>query len=126
MPEDLFRRALTCLLAREVDAKLALVSALEADWRQGRLTLENSRTPPEPISEPGRPDKPVLVSARAVEQRKVSTLEGRAALIHSLAHIEFNAINLALDAVYRFRDLPKDYYDGWLILLCHISFPCRH
>lgn len=114
MPEDLFRRVLTCLLACDVDAKLALVAALAADWRQGRLTSGNGHVPPEPINEPGRPDKPTLVSAREVEQRKVSTLEGRAALIHSLAHIEFNAINLALDAVYRFRGLPKEYYDGWV------------
>ncbi|MEQ6340099.1 MAG: ferritin-like domain-containing protein [Gammaproteobacteria bacterium] len=114
MPEDLFRRALVCLKAGDVDAKLALVAALEADWRQGHLAFEGSHTPPEPINEPGRPDKPVLVSAREVEQRKVSTLEGRAALIHSLAHIEFNAINLALDAVYRFRGLPEEYYDGWV------------
>ncbi len=130
MPEDLFRRTLTCLLSREVDAKLALVAALEADWRQGRMLFEGGHAPPEPINEPGRPDKPVLVSAREVEQRKVSTLEGRAALIHSLAHIEFNAINLALDAVYRFRDLPKDYYDGWVQVAaeeaCHFALLRDH
>ena len=54
------------------------------------------------------------MSALLVEKRKLSTPAGRAALIHSLAHIEFNAINLALDAVYRFRDLPPAYYGDWL------------
>lgn len=42
------------------------------------------------------------------------TTEGRAALIHALAHIEFNAINLALDAVWRFSEMPRDYYQDWL------------
>ena len=63
---------------------------------------------------PGRPEKPVLVAPRDLPRRSVNTLEGRAALLHSIAHIEFNAINLALDAVYRFRDMPKSYYSDWL------------
>ena len=40
--------------------------------------------------------------------------KGRAILIHALAHIEFNAINPALDAIWRFADLPREYYSGWL------------
>jgi uncharacterized ferritin-like protein (DUF455 family) len=63
---------------------------------------------------PGRPSRPELVPARDVPQRSVATLEGRAALIHALAHIEFNAINLALDAVWRFDGMPIDYYRDWL------------
>jgi uncharacterized ferritin-like protein (DUF455 family) len=54
------------------------------------------------------------VAPPQLEQRKVSTLEGRAALIHAIAHIEFNAINLALDAAYRFRGLPAEYYGDWI------------
>jgi len=42
------------------------------------------------------------------------TVEGRAALIHALAHIEFNAINLALDAIWRFANMPAEYYADWL------------
>jgi uncharacterized ferritin-like protein (DUF455 family) len=42
------------------------------------------------------------------------TVEGRAALIHALSHIEFNAINLALDAIWRFAGMPRDYYADWL------------
>ena len=52
---------------------------------------------------PGRPDKPILVSPFDLPKRSMRTLEGRAALIHALAHIEFNAINLALDAIWRFE-----------------------
>ena len=63
---------------------------------------------------PGRPSKPELVSPLAVKKRAMNTVEGRAALIHALAHIEFNAINLALDAVWRFADMPTQYYVDWL------------
>jgi uncharacterized ferritin-like protein (DUF455 family) len=63
---------------------------------------------------PGIPNKPILVSPLAVEKRSMRTVEGRAALLHALAHIEFNAINLALDAVWRFADMPEAYYRDWL------------
>jgi uncharacterized ferritin-like protein (DUF455 family) len=49
-----------------------------------------------------------------VPKRSPFTPEGRAALVHSVTHIEFNAINLALDAVWRFDGLPRDYYLDWL------------
>ena len=63
---------------------------------------------------PGRPAKPELVSPLLVSKRSMRTIEGRAALIHALAHIEFNAINLALDAIWRFTDMPEKYYRDWL------------
>ena len=63
---------------------------------------------------PGRPERPELVPALAVRHRSMHTTEGRAALIHALAHIEFNAINLALDAIWRFPGMPSEYYFDWL------------
>lgn len=66
------------------------------------------------LDAPGRPEQPELVDARHLAKRAMGSREGRIALIHSLAHIEFNAINLALDAVYRFRGLPADYVGDWL------------
>ena len=63
---------------------------------------------------PGRPNRPSLIPPTAVERRSMRTVEGRAALIHALAHIEFNAINLALDAVWRFENMPENYYTDWL------------
>lgn len=63
---------------------------------------------------PGRPERPALVSPKLVKRRAMHTQEGRAALIHALAHIEFNAINLALDAVWRFTGMPAAYYADWL------------
>ncbi|VWX62669.1 conserved hypothetical protein [Burkholderiales bacterium 8X] len=63
---------------------------------------------------PGRPDKPERVAATEVGKRSPFTTEGRAALIHSICHIEFNAINLALDAAWRFDGMPDAYYRDWL------------
>jgi uncharacterized ferritin-like protein (DUF455 family) len=63
---------------------------------------------------PGRPAKPVLLPVLQVASRSPFTLEGRAALLHAVCHIEFNAINLALDAIWRFPGLPRAYYADWL------------
>ena len=68
----------------------------------------------EPAALPGRPPLPRLVPPKAVPTRSPFTLEGRAALLHAITHIEFNAINLALDAVWRFPGLPARYYLDWL------------
>jgi uncharacterized ferritin-like protein (DUF455 family) len=63
---------------------------------------------------PGRPAAPALVPAKDVPTRSPFTLEGRAALLHAICHIEFNAINLALDAVWRFDGMPAEFYLDWL------------
>jgi uncharacterized ferritin-like protein (DUF455 family) len=107
-------RALHCLLLADPDAKIAALNALHADWLKGDVPLPNSNESAQIIDTPGRPDKPPLVSPQMVPRRSAGTREGHAALIHALAHIEFNAINLALDAAYRFRGLPHDYYTDWL------------
>jgi len=63
---------------------------------------------------PGRPQELQLVNPLSVKKRSMHTIEGRAIAIHALAHIEFNAINLALDAVWRFPNMPKQYYLDWI------------
>ncbi len=63
---------------------------------------------------PGRPDLPRLVHPRDLPRRGFGSNEGRAAFIHAVAHIEFNAIDLAWDAVYRFRGMPAAYYADWV------------
>lgn len=65
-------------------------------------------------NQPGRPDRPELVDPSALPKRRLGSVQGRIALLHSLAHIEFNAIDLALDAVARFRGMPSDYDADWL------------
>ena len=67
-----------------------------------------------PVGIPGRPARPCLVRPAELARRPAGTVDGRAALLHSLAHIEFNAINLALDAIWRFAGLPDDFYRDWL------------
>lgn len=61
----------------------------------------------------GRPAKPELINALNVPKRKATTIQGRLGMIHALAHIEFNAINLALDVIVRFDDLPTEFYWDW-------------
>lgn len=62
----------------------------------------------------GHPPKPELVPPSRVTNRKLTTIEGYAALLHAVCHIEFNAINLALDAAYRFRLLPEEFTRDWV------------
>ena len=122
MSFDLFQKTHAALLECDSSATVAAVQTLKADWDAGRLDWEQSGAPIEPISEPGRPARPILVSPRDVERRQVGTLEGRAALIHAIAHIEFNAVNLALDAVYRFRGLPREYYHDWITVAAEEAY----
>jgi uncharacterized ferritin-like protein (DUF455 family) len=112
-PHDLPDRLAHCLLAESVDSKLMLTHALWADWQRGVVDVAATQ-PRNGIVTPGRPARPERVSPLNVPRRRLGTSAGRAAMIHAIAHIEFNAINLALDAAHRFADLPNDYYADWL------------
>ncbi len=70
--------------------------------------------PPDAAALPGHPERPALLRHTEVARRSPATAQGRAILIHAIAHIEFNAINLALDAVWRFDGMPPAYYLDWL------------
>ena len=74
---------------------------------------------------PGRPSRPRLVAPRDLPARKPGSPEGRASLLHALAHIEFNAINLAWDAVYRFREMPAVFYRDWASVAREEAFHFR-
>lgn len=110
---SLFEHARNCIAKRDPEEKVVLTREVAAAWRAGGYSLATD-TPAEPIAVPGRPDKPELVHPTRLKRRKLSTPAGHAAFLHALAHIEFNAINLAWDAVYRFRDLPAEFYDDWI------------
>ena len=110
---NLFDAAYACLMASAPDVKVEKTRETVQQWREGNLTL-TSIDKAEVIPEPGRPDGLRLVKPRELPRRKPNTPEGRAVLIHALTHIEFNAINLAWDAVYRFRDMPREFYDDWV------------
>lgn len=109
------RQAALDLLAEPTPAsKSAGVSALVRSLAAGQAILdtEASLFPSTPL--PGRPATPALVPPSELKRRSMSSIEGRAVMIHALAHIEFNAINLALDAVWRYAGMPREYYTDWL------------
>jgi len=108
------REAFEALMQADPSTKCRMAMALRARWQAGRVAPLVDALAPEAVPVPGRPDRPALVDPMQVPRRKLTTARGQAALVHAIAHIEFNAINLALDAVYRFRGLPEDYYGDWL------------
>ncbi len=102
-------QALRLLQIEAASDKAAQVHALQAaDW-----PLDVDEILPEPPHLPGRPERPQLVHPSRLKTRAVGTLEGRAGLIHALTHIEANAINLALDMMWRFAGMPADFYLDW-------------
>ncbi|MGB7816532.1 MAG: ferritin-like domain-containing protein [Methylotenera sp.] len=111
---ELRNTALHWLAEGGVNEKTAGVAALYQAWQAGNISLNVNAELISALPIPGRPAKPALVSPLEVGKRSMRTEEGRAALIHALAHIEFNAINLALDAIWRFGEMPESYYSDWL------------
>jgi uncharacterized ferritin-like protein (DUF455 family) len=111
---DLFGAARACLAAAAPADKLALTRLAADAHRCRQLPIAADALAPEPISAPGRPSRPRLVAPRALPQRGLGSVDGRAAFLHAIAHIEFNAIDLAWDAVYRFRGMPEAFYADWV------------
>ena len=111
MSSSLFKALSTALAATEIEQKLALTATIAEDWAAGRLSVD---IPANPQLLCGRPAKPLLVLPGAVEQRNTKTPEGRARLLHAIVHIEFSAINLALDHAARFANMPRQYYADWI------------
>ena len=109
---SLFDHAHACLISRAPEDKTALSRHTASLWQQQKLNLTPGKTLP--VQSPGRPPRPELVEARYLQRRRPSTMQGRACLLHALTHIEFNAINLAWDAIHRYRDMPRQYYDDWI------------
>lgn len=110
----LHEAAKSCLLAASPQEKLAASFETFAAYARGSLAPDPQALPPVTITQPGRPEHPRLVSGRDLPKRGFGSTEGRAAFVHAIAHIEFNAIDLAWDAVYRFRGLPDAFYADWV------------
>jgi len=115
-PAELRQQALKALLEPDPQEKVALTLDL---WAQSAFFLiaadENLQAP---AGLPGCPVRPELRSHLDVPKRSPFTQEGLAALLHAVTHIEFNAINLALDAIWRFGGMPRAYYLDWLKVAC--------
>jgi len=110
---ELFQQLEAAILEPNPSAKCEVTAQLNAAWCRGELTPAAGSTIL-PIDDPGRPQQPLLVDPRKLQRRSVSSEEGRIRLLHAFAHIEFNAINIALDAAYRFRDMPRQFIGDWL------------
>lgn len=111
---DLRACALQALMEQDPDRKCMRVDAI---WQAQDQWLINPLAELRPSSQqtlPGRPERPLLVPPHKVPMRSVHTPLGRAALLHAICHIEFNAINLGLDAVWRFGGMPQAFYRDWM------------
>lgn len=117
---DIFHETQSVLLCSDAVDKAHASIDLYNRWQSMSAEQQTSAqsmpdaTPIDVLEAPGRPKQPVLVETKDLPRRGLGSTAGRIALIHSLAHIEFNAINLALDAVYRFRQMPEQYIEDWL------------
>ena len=113
MPAPLSQRELMAALAESDPAtKCEAVAAL---WEREAAGFDlTDFVAPQDVAEPGRPPRPVLVAPVQLPRRGLGGEAGRAALVHAIAHIEFNAINLALDAASRFAGMPEAFYRDWL------------
>ena len=104
---ELRQSALNWLLATDPTRKAGGVIGLQKAFLAGEVELDTAIHLIENANIPGKPLVPILVPPKDLKKRSMRTLEGCAALIHALAHIEFNAINLALDAVWRFAGIDR-------------------
>ncbi len=111
---DLAQGACDILRAADPADKVTRALALAADWNAGHAAFQSPGDPP---ARPARPERPHLLPARAMPKRKAGgSIEKRIALLHALAHIELNAIDLAWDIVARFgtAGTPRDFFGDWV------------
>jgi len=108
-----FNQTAVCLELSSAEEKCKAADGLWRAVKSGDFEFD-PHLPVVPMGTAGRPDRPQLVPPSEVPRRRLGSEQGRAALLHAIAHIEFNAINLALDAAYRFRGMPQQYYLDWI------------
>lgn len=111
--ENIFSLAEACLQGIDIEQKIATTHHAFNLSASKNLSFVDKR-PVHPISETSFPDRPVLKDPRNMPRRRFNTHAGKAAFFHALAHIEFIAIYLAWDMIYRFRDMPDQFYQDWL------------
>jgi len=113
--KNIFDLARQCLQHTDINEKLSTTHLAFQLLKKGQLSFENTQAAC-PISQTQFPIKPELLKPRYMPKRSVHTTAGIGAIFHSLAHIEFIAIYLAWDIIYRFRDLPEKFYRDWLLV----------
>lgn len=110
---SLFDHARQCLIEPDVETTLALSEQTVARL-SGHSLVVTGNDEFDADLQPVFPDRPRLVDPRRLPRRGVATETGRAALVHAIAHIEYNAVHLAWDAIYRFREMPESFYQDWM------------
>ncbi|MEA3534933.1 ferritin-like domain-containing protein [Rhizobium sp. CC-YZS058] len=107
--------AARAIAADDLDLKTELAQDAARRWMERRLSLRSPLDHAVP-DRPGRPARPTLIPPQQVPRRSLHSLRGRIALLHSIAHIELNAVDLALDIVARFAGarVPNSFFDGWM------------
>ncbi len=117
-PVSLCHGACAALSAENLDEKIAWTRATALAWNRnrlatGRVDISSDVSPPD---RPGRPTRPKLVPPNRLKKRSIRSERGRFALLHAIAHIELNAIDLAWDIVARFAGsrMPRSFFDGWV------------
>jgi uncharacterized ferritin-like protein (DUF455 family) len=112
-PATLTAGAAAILATAEPAVKVSASRRLAALWRAGALEIGHALPPPRPA----RPDRPLLRPPKEMPKRRAfGSPAGRIALLHALAHIELNAIDLGWDIVVRFsgENLPCEFFDDWV------------
>lgn len=96
------------------DKKIEMFHSFYEKYKSGTVIFESEYTPIE-FEEPSYSKMcPIVPPQDVPKRRNLTTEEGQLTLIHAVAHIEYSAIDLALDAAYRFKNLPSEYYKDWL------------
>jgi len=126
---NIFDFAEACLHRSDIAEKLKLTKEAWQLQQQNKLTF-NASQEPQDIAQVKFPQKPELLAPRFMPRRNLGSKEGVQAFYHSLAHIEFVAIYLAWDMLYRFRDMPEQFYCDWLQVayeeVLHFEMICKH
>ncbi len=111
--ENIFSIAENCLHHSDVKRKIEMTHQAWKLYESDQLSFQSLGSVL-PITTVKFPDRPRLLKPRDMPRRKLNSLAGKTAFFHALAHIEFVAIYLAWDIIYRFRGLPNKFYHDWL------------
>ncbi|ODN69781.1 hypothetical protein A6302_02903 [Methylobrevis pamukkalensis] len=114
--DSLRERARLVVATADLAEKVDLAYRTARDWFGRRLDRGTGTIGPALAERPGRPEHPILLPPREMKRRSAVGLQGRIALLHSLAHIELNAVDLTWDLVARFVDqaMPRSFFDDWV------------
>jgi len=111
---ELRAHCLKALASTDLNKKLNQVKVIYESFKSHQMTIDSKVDIQHTYHLPGAPLTPQIVPPRLVEKRSTSSEQGKLIFVHALAHIEFSAINLALDIIWRFKDLPDQFYSDWL------------